>query len=120
MALKAATNFIVTADAYTYKFISSEPKTNLDGTQKKSKDGLPQWSIDVMRTAVDSEMKDTIAVTVPAPTLPDFPGFVTFENMIGGMFWIREHGNKPSNAGLWFNAESISAAASMHAPRKAE
>lgn len=111
MALRPVTDF-ATDTHYSYTAIQTQPK--LDGRgpeapQKTNWEGVPQWTIDALRTGSD-DSSDVLTVTVAAATAPSVTGPVAFENLRGRMWHIPEKDGKPSNAGLSWFADAVSPA----------
>jgi hypothetical protein len=89
-----------------YLPLSAEPKLDQEGSQRVNRDGLPQWTLQVLHQP-SAGKSDVIKVTLPAAAQPEFVPMqplhfdglrVDFYSMSGGA------------AGLWFAADSISEA----------
>ncbi|WP_402373999.1 hypothetical protein [Isoptericola rhizosphaerae] len=105
MALKAATTVVPADGVYTYTAVQVEAK--LDGLgpaaqQKQSKEGVPQWTIDVLRVGGDAAT-DLMSVTVPSPARPEVLGPVTFKGLRAGL-WL---GEKPRQGGIYWQADAV-------------
>lgn len=115
MALKPATDFTVDAD-YTYMAVQTQPKRDglgTDAPQKTSPEGLPLWTVDLIRNDSDGQTA-LISVTIPARTAPEIVGPAQLKGLRLGQWLSRD---RAGQGGLFWQAESIAPAS---APRKAE
>lgn len=95
----------IDTSASSYVPLSAEPKTDRDGTQKSSRDGVPQWTVNVLHTPATGK-PEVIAVTVASPT-------PIVLSALQPVLWTAmrvDFWQSGDSAGLWFAADSVNPA----------
>lgn len=106
MALKAAASVIPAEGSYQYTVVQVGPKmAGLgDGAEQKTREGVPLWTVEALRTG--PEGADLVSVTVAAPKPPEVTGPASFQGLRAGL-WL---GDKPRQGGIFWQADGVSAA----------
>ena len=96
----------------SFKALSVSPKLDQTGSQKATRDGLPQWTIETLFTP-ETGKSELLSVGVAATSQPEIVPMA--EVALRGLrlgFW--ESGDR---AGLFFQADSVEAA-SLPLPKR--
>lgn len=112
MALRTADSVIVETTAYQYMAVQTGPKTERQDkndpksafVQKTNSDGVPLWTVDVLRTEMLSGAASIVSVTIPSKKEPEVTGPVVFQNLLARQWAVG------GNAGLAFSADAVSPA----------
>ena len=108
MALKPATSVIASTTDYSFTAVQTGPKMTgmgKDETHQHDKDGVPRWTVDVLRNALDGS-SDLMSVSITSPTIPNVMGPCEFEGLVAAMWF----GERPKQGGLWWAADSVKSA----------
>lgn len=116
MALKVADTFAVDGARYQFLAVQVAPKPGRWNEaakrvdQQVTKDGLPVWLIECLRTDLQDRTSELVSVRIDARTAPEVSGPVVFENLLVRSWSItdRESGNL-ANAGISLVASGVAA-----------
>ncbi|WP_353988634.1 hypothetical protein [Ruicaihuangia caeni] len=86
-----------------YVPLSVEPKTDREGNQRRNREGVPQWTINVLHAEPGRGKPEVIAVTVSSTDAPAIKPMqpAVFTNLRVDMYQVGD------SAGLWFAADAV-------------
>lgn len=93
---------LLDTNSTSYLPLSVEPKTDPEGVQKKNRDGVLLWTVNVLHQP-PAGRPSVVSVTVPSATTPSLAP-VTPATWSGLRVDIWQSGE---SSGLWFAADSV-------------